>query len=569
MYKQDNNPFTKLDNFTNPKRAVTNYDAQDFNGFGLGDVLNKTADGEEVIEDKTLEDKTGTNNAGKVDKDNASDKMNADVLKTAENHNAAKERLEETKKIKSRRQDQREDRKRDRQALRNLNRGDRKNALNEDEKKMKEMLEDKVKRNRLDRKSNRKYSSAEVEENYHANVKKEAAQAKKEEEDRLQREYEQRIKDDPYFMNQDIGPNLGNKGPGMYKQNDMDNKEISYGVKHLRSKGGAFPMVAPNTNVDEMGNPMPQPNRAGRGPESNQLSNNPNIQQPMNKVADSTFKRNENFGEIASSAGTPHAPGTMMPEHKTGYTPAYGQPAKALVDPPKRANIPADLRAKMNALKSNVETEKEKTKDIYKNLPGQDDSMESVEEGSVKVSKELTDSQKDYIRNKGMNPGMYDQDGPASFDGLVRKLESEGKSKEAATKIAGKVANMKLKGAGSGPTAAQKARSKGPGMHGDHAHTKITKGNVKAAEKDDAAHMDYLKRDVKDIQKSHMSQAKKDAWETADEKHISKLAGDLKYDNYTKRKYDNTGSALSFKMQAPYKQVKYSHSFGDSPLDKD
>jgi len=148
---------------------------------------------------------------------------------------------------------------------------------------------------------------------------------------------------------------------------------------------------------------------------------------------------------------------------------------------------------------------------------------------------------------------------------LVRKLESEGKSKEAATKIAGKVANMKLKGAGSGPTAAQKARSKGPGMHGDHAHTKITKGNVKAAEKDDAAHMDYLKRDINYDAKHGGS--KKQMLD--DEKHISKLAGDLKYDNYTKRKYDNTGSALSFKMQAPYKQVKYSHSFGDSPLDKD
>ena len=534
MYKQDNNPFTKLDNFTNPKRAVTNYDAQDFNGFGLGDVLNNTADGEEVIEDKTLEDKTGTNNAGKVNKDNASDKMNADVLKTAENHNAAKKRLEETKKIKSRRQDQRADRKRDRQALRNLNRGDRKNALNEDEKKMKEMLEDKVKRNKIDRKSNRKYSSAEVEENYQAerdvlnnlgprgggNIDaykaqqhkkaKEAENARKQKE---QEEYEEELLDIRRGNNSN-----NNKesfypegiGPGMYKQNDMDNKEISYGVKHLRSKGGAFPMVAPNTNVDEMGNPMPQPNRAGRGPESNQLSNNPNIQQPMNKVADSTFKRNENFGEIASSAGTPHAPGTMMPEHKTGYTPAYGQPAKELVG--NQHNLPEHLKAKIEAA-----------------------------------------------------PGMYDQDGPASFDGLVRKLESEGKSKESATKIAGKVANMKMKGAGSGPTAAQKARSKGPGMHGDHAHTKITKSNVKAAEKDDAAHMDYLKRDINYDAKHGGS--KKQMLD--DEKHISKLAGDLKYDNYTKRKYDNTGSALSFKMQAPYKQVKYSHSFGDSPLDKD
>ena len=48
-----------------------------------------------------------------------------------------------------------------------------------------------------------------------------------------------------------------------------------------------------------------------------------------------------------------------------------------------------------------------------------------------------------------------------SFDSLVGKLMNQGKSKEAATKIAGKVANAKMKGAGSGPTAAQKARAKG------------------------------------------------------------------------------------------------------------
>ena len=47
-----------------------------------------------------------------------------------------------------------------------------------------------------------------------------------------------------------------------------------------------------------------------------------------------------------------------------------------------------------------------------------------------------------------------------SFDSLVGKLMNQGKSKEAATKIAGKVANAKMKGAGSGPTAAQKARMK-------------------------------------------------------------------------------------------------------------
>jgi len=60
----------------------------------------------------------------------------------------------------------------------------------------------------------------------------------------------------------------------------------------------------------------------------------------------------------------------------------------------------------------------------------------------------------------------------------------------------------------------------------DHAHTEVTKGNYKATEKDDAAHIDYLKQDVKyDAKHGH-----NDKKMTDDEKHISKLAGDMKYD---------------------------------------
>ena len=58
--------------------------------------------------------------------------------------------------------------------------------------------------------------------------------------------------------------------------------------------------------------------------------------------------------------------------------------------------------------------------------------------------------------------------------------------------------------------------------------TKITKGNAVSAIKDDKAHIDYLKRDVKDDQKSGGKY--KDINQTADEKHISKLAGDIKAD---------------------------------------
>ena len=58
---------------------------------------------------------------------------------------------------------------------------------------------------------------------------------------------------------------------------------------------------------------------------------------------------------------------------------------------------------------------------------------------------------------------------------------------------------------------------------------------LKATERDDAAHMDYLKRDIKYDDKHGGS--KKQMLD--DEKHISKLAGDLKYDAKKKRKYDN------------------------------
>ena len=60
----------------------------------------------------------------------------------------------------------------------------------------------------------------------------------------------------------------------------------------------------------------------------------------------------------------------------------------------------------------------------------------------------------------------------------------------------------------------------------DHAHTKVTKKNYKASVEDDAAHIDYLKRDV--LYDDHHGHS--DEKMTADEKHISKLAGDIKHD---------------------------------------
>ena len=61
-----------------------------------------------------------------------------------------------------------------------------------------------------------------------------------------------------------------------------------------------------------------------------------------------------------------------------------------------------------------------------------------------------------------------------------------------------------------------------------HSQTPVNKYDYKPSERDDAAHISYLKRDILDDQK-HGGKYK-DIDQTADEKHISKLAGDMKYD---------------------------------------
>ena len=71
-------------------------------------------------------------------------------------------------------------------------------------------------------------------------------------------------------------------GSGMYnKQKNM---------KQINSKGSGFPMIQPNQNMAE---PEQIKNRAGRSMESNILTNDPNINQPMNKVAGSNFRSEE------------------------------------------------------------------------------------------------------------------------------------------------------------------------------------------------------------------------------------------------------------------------------------
>ena len=73
--------------------------------------------------------------------------------------------------------------------------------------------------------------------------------------------------------------------------------------------------------------------------------------------------------------------------------------------------------------------------------------------------------------------------------------------------------------------------------------TKITKSNAKSAIKDDKAHIDYLKRDVKDDQDGGGKY--KDINQTADEIHISKLASDIKGDKSFLSKHWSHSSPLN------------------------
>jgi hypothetical protein len=78
-----------------------------------------------------------------------------------------------------------------------------------------------------------------------------------------------------------------------------------------------------------------------------------------------------------------------------------------------------------------------------------------------------------------------------------------------------------------------------------HSKTPVTKSNVHAAERDDAAHISYLKRDI-DYDAKH---GHSDKNMTADEKHISKLAGDMKYDKKHHSPAANLKNVLSGKQR--------------------
>jgi|VirMetMinimDraft_7_1064189.scaffolds.fasta_scaffold85262_2 hypothetical protein len=135
-----------------------------------------------------------------------------------------------------------------------------------------------------------------------------------------------------------------------------------------------------------------------------------------------------------------------------------------------------------------------------------------------------------------------------SFKSLVKKLMKEGKSKEAATKIAGSVANAKMKGAGSGPTAKQKAR--------------IKKSPAKMKNKVEGADMNVPAEKLKYIQESD-SPAKMNKYDK-DMMHERELIYDAKKAIHRidkqKHKYDNVPTKMYGKSPA--------EMYGKSPAEK-
>ncbi len=263
-------------------------------------------------------------------------------------------------------------------------------------------------------------------------------------------------------------------------------KSKGLNMKQVNSKGSGFPMIQPNQNMAEQ---QQVPNRAGRSAESNILTNDPNINQPMNKVPASNFQRNAQFNNIASGQGMPNPqpqqmatttpPAPIFPQQQQqGSFAAYSNPSRAI-----------------------------------------DTSSEEIAKGGRKMQQSVEDLGDSFSKKEDKTedaPSMYN--GPSkALVGNQDRLPEHLKAKiEAAPGMYGDGPSM---------------RSAFKAFENDHLKTKVTKGNLKATERDDAAHMSYLKRDVK-YDNTHGGSKRQ---MLDDEKHISKLAGDLKYDARKKR----------------------------------
>ena len=304
---------------------------------------------------------------------------------------------------------------------------------------------------------------------------------------------------------------------------DKDQEKLmeEKGFKMVGSKGHSFPMVEKDPveiQKEKMmkaeGIQPPTVNRAGV-PEKT-LVNNPNVNQPMNKVSANQFSREQMFSKMAMDPGKPfEQPGATT----TPVAPTFPnqQGSFAAYDNPMRIDEKLDEQA--DSMMKVGDAVSDATKDAMSMYSGPG-SQETPKLGRMSMNmydglpKALVGDQDqlpEHLQKAILDaPGMHHGKAPAKFS-MSKPAEKIDYIQNSS------VSPLSMKN------------------RFDHAHTKVTKRNVNASIKDDAAHISYLKRDINYDNKHGGSNKQM----TADEKHISKLAGDIKYDVKKKRKYDN------------------------------
>ena len=311
---------------------------------------------------------------------------------------------------------------------------------------------------------------------------------------------------------------------------DDDQKTLmeDKGYAMIGSKGHSFPMlqkdpveIQKEKMMKAEGTQPPTVNRAGV-PEKT-LVNNPNVNQPMDRVSANQFSREQMFGKMAMD------PGQRFEQPEATTTPVVStfpqqQGSFAAYDNPMRIDEKLD----------------EQTDSIMKVGDAVSDASEDVMEESMPMYSGPGSQETPKLGRMSMN--MYDGLNltQRQEDKLNPNLKAAIEAKEAEGtamhhgKAPGKFSMSKpaekieyIQSSSASPLSMKNRFN--------HAHTKVTKSNVNSAMKDDAAHISYLKRDINYDNKHGGSNKQM----TADEKHISKLAGDIKYDVKKKRKYDN------------------------------
>jgi len=292
---------------------------------------------------------------------------------------------------------------------------------------------------------------------------------------------------------------------------DDDQKTLmeEKGYAMVGSKGRSFPMlqkdpveIQKEKMMKAEGIQPPTVNRAGV-PEKT-LVNNPNVNQPMDRVSANQFSREQMFGKMAMD------PGQRFEQPEATTTPVVStfpqqQGSFAAYDNPMRIDEKLD----------------EQTDSIMKVGDAVSDASEDVMEESMPMYDGLNLTQRQ--ENK-LNPNLKAAIEAKEAEGTAMH-HGKAPGKFSMSKPAEKIEYIQ---SSSASPLSMKNRF-------NHAHTKVTKSNVNSAMKDDAAHISYLKRDINYDNKHGGSNKQM----TADEKHISKLAGDIKYDVRKKRKYDN------------------------------